>query len=601
MPELIFGTKSAAAAIQAVESVGRSARELKKTYAQTKDVFGQQGDAITKIYAKITAKQNEVKAQIREVEKAQKKGTMSVEDAVAKVKLLQDTYAKMTRAAATKIKSLQDAHSKLAQGGARDINQLKETWSKLHPKVQETKNSAGQFGTFLATKLGPAVAGVMSVHKALALVVSEFKELVALGDKAAASQSTNAEAVDRMIGNMPGTTPETQRRYISAVGAVASETAVPARFAYQGFGVASSASAGNYDAALDAVRVSAMVNRFSPHDIPTYAGPLTAFSNVTQSTDALANQGLLSWTGGRSRIDSPALQAANIPRALAGAVNLGANYREAAALYAAITTTADDRTGESSGTALQQLIGALRTLPGDGTMEERLSRIQGADRTEQLQFLSDLGGEERFRGAFEQLILNPESTIAQNVRSGLADIPSDIAGLRSFGQASLNRSANPFAATRNAEEILESGAAGLRSRQRPALSLAARESLREILQRTGGSGLGSDARILMRQLDGGGIVDLESAIEILESQRDFAATPRPSGGFVASGGVGAPGTAIGTRMVSDPESARALGEMINLLQQQLEEAQETNRALDGVTGAPARMGDAPAGLPVTTD
>jgi hypothetical protein len=313
------------------------------------------------------------------------------------------------------------------------------------------------------------------------------------------------------------------------------------------------------------------------------------------------NFGLLAKIGQLSRVSTPQQIAANAPKALIASGGFGATSQESAALYSTLTGFFDPE-GRAAATAQGQLAKQLFFFDDnlrkagrgadarqfDGmTMGERIEALQGNAELAKL-FLQGQQGPGGFPGAsFETqfvapirgLLMQPDSAAARSLRENMASIPDDRGLAALSAEAMSNFDLNTLNRMAESERAITSFRDQLRLRQPDVLSAEARAALIEARQNLGGTNIGARFQQLLQQAGDGNIglstSDVVSQLEA-EQQRLLQGRYRNLG----SAGVGAPGaTEFIPATVEDKANAKLLGDLLQVLNQQLEQQKETNRKL----------------------
>lgn len=238
---------------------------------------------------------------------------------------------------------------------------------KLQDKLKNAGRAAKKAGKETSTSFsGTAASGISKATKALSGYAAGFLTITAavgqankaltdfdeINKKAANKQVQLSNATDALRQNMLGMSNAIQEDVLKQIQEISKESGVGAVTVTQAVSQGLSATSGNVKLALDTVALAAQIQRSDPSALITAVGAQLDLAKVTGSDDPLVNQGFLSTVGLKGRVTDPKLQAANLPRGLAGASQVGATAEEAGAILATITEFMPDPLGARGSTAI---------------------------------------------------------------------------------------------------------------------------------------------------------------------------------------------------------------------------------------------------------
>lgn len=569
MPDLVFTSKGSAEALRQQTLINERASEMAQIYKDDARAARELETAVGRIFKSVKDPSKAFNEEMGKVLRNFKDGKINAEQYDKAIKRLETAY--------------KDANS---FGG------------KLRGTLQ---NMFGAENLKMLQNYALGFTGAGGLIAAVALLKSEYQAVIDLQDKATQTKLDISQARNLVIRNMLGESPATIQKTLAQTASLAGELKLPETVIAQALAEALSASGGQAKDAFAAVRLAGQFLPDQPSEVGQFAGSLIDLQKATGNADPRVNFGLLAKIGQLSRVATPQAIAQNAPKALIGATGFGATSQEAAALFSTLTSFFDPE-GRSAATAQGQLAKQLfffgdnlRKVGREGdasrldglTMGQRIAFLQQNPELANL-FLRGQEGPGGFAGAsFETqfvspirgLLLQPDSLAAQSLRQNMASIPDD-AGLAALsGQALSNFQLNPLNSQAQTERAIQSFRDNLRLRQPDVLSAEARASLLEVQQNLGGTNVGSRLQQLFAQAGDGSIgLSASDSVGILESERERLLKGRVS---VSSAGVGAPGiTSYSPATVEDKENAKLLGELIDVLKQQVEQAKETNRKLE---------------------
>jgi hypothetical protein len=415
-----------------------------------------------------------------------------------------------------------------------------------------------------ATAFGGVNAAMSAIQSISRTITAELREQLDLQDRAKAAQITLASARKGVLRNMAGATDTERQQTLASITGISTETGVEERFVANAFAQALSASGGNIQASMKAVKQASMFLADQPEEIAEYAGALLDLGKVTNRMtggkfDAEVAKGLLIKVGAMSRVVDPRMQAQNIAPALIGMQGLNATASEAAALFASISNAAADVKGAMTGTGTISFAEQLRgfgaeerkikgggTAPaiagwGEMTMGERIRYLQ-SNQDIASQFLDQLTLEKKVQVPFEQLLTDATSEAAKafaaNVQSfgGAEDFRKAARSVQeSYGLDPLERVAQIDRASKQAVDQLKTQ--NVIGGQLSAL----REGATEVLRESGYGKLATDISELSLKAEGlsGKRPGASRAIEMLRGRAKTLRAPTERvqrfGGFTTHG------------------------------------------------------------------
>lgn len=393
----------------------------------------------------------------------------------------------------------------------REITKLKAKAQQLQDKLRDVGGAGRKSGDELS-KLGNATAkafdtsGLMRMASFLApggmlvagaaLLRAEFEKIIRLQEQAAGAQLTLGSARKDIVRNLAGSSPADITAVLQAGSKIASRTGVEERFIASGLASALSASGGNIPGSMAAVEEAAKFLPDRPESIPEFAGSLLDLSKITGTMDARTNRGLLALVGSMSRVVDPARQAKNIPPALIGMRGVGATPQEAAALFATITESMADTTGEMSGTAAIQLGRQLEKffIPPTGpsvadTMGERIRFLQENPGHREA-FMKDASFEAKAFAPIRDLLRSSTTAVAESFARNQAKIPGTEELRRIADEQVMSFGLDPLESTARLSRVFAAGRdQSLVSQIASGRAGATRKGLRDLLETTGTSAI----------------------------------------------------------------------------------------------------------------
>lgn len=342
---------------------------------------------------------------------------------------------------------LMKAYQDLAGANARLEQQVQKLAGTMGNTAREGQKGLGSIRSFAQQGMSDVkglITQWVSLQGAIQLVSMELDDVAQKRERAMnAGVKTGSSQAD-IIRNLTGVTSETKAAFVKDTQAAFAAS----RFAdLDEFNRAAasglSASAGDREGTLNALRASAQLTRDKPQDLALLVGAALDIQKASGNKSAEENLGFLLQTGGQARQVDLRSQAVNIPSALISASNTVKGdrqqaTREGAALFAALGSQAGDVRGESTRTAVQSFTVQLRDFfekgvektvrghkfhvkPGEdpGTIEGRIAALQKDDKL-RAQFLDKASFERQFQVPVEQL-LNRGATDKQ-FRSSLSQI-----------------------------------------------------------------------------------------------------------------------------------------------------------------------------------
>lgn len=377
--------------------------------------------------------------------------------AVREATAIADKYATKEERVAAELKRLNTLKEKGVLSSKDYARAVEAEQKKLSETGEAADKSGGLIGG-LTDKMGGFVSGLASGAAVVALLKTEYDELIERQGRSRDANIGLAAAQSGAIDNLDQTmTPqafaERMRQVSKDLGMNERDLTVAASSALSAKG---DKTAGE---AIDAVVASAKLNRFAPDQLPAMSGSaldLGKHLNL-KPEEAL---GFLLGTQRTARTVSLKGVTENIAPGIIGGVNMGMQKENAAAVAASLSGTSVDPTGAQTGTTMSALFMQLREFGKNkeamGGQEldaqQVLKRLQ-ADPALRAQFLAgkEQGGfgatfERKMQSAVEQLLtpgtqgfkdyqnalntqrtLNPQQMFDQTVKAKESLAPIQIA------------------------------------------------------------------------------------------------------------------------------------------------------------------------------
>lgn len=596
MPDLVFATKGTAEVLRAQTQMNERAAELSRVYRDDARAARELEQAAGRIFKNAASPAKQFNEEMGRLLGNFKQGKINAQQYEKGVKRLEEVYQETNTVS----------------------GKLKANISNMF-----TGNALKQLSTFAA-----GFTGAGGVIAAIQLFKSEYQAAIDLINKAATTQMDVGAARNLVIRNLVGETPETIKATLGQTQALAAELNLPEQVISQAFADALSASGGKVPDALNATRLAGQFLADQPADMGEFAGSLIDLQKVTGSPDQRVNFGLLAKIAQLSRVSNAGRIALNAPRGLIGAAGFGFSGQEAAALYSTLTYASGDKLGATSANALIQLSQQLRDFAPASPDAEELLALRGkamfadpaspqgklaqeklraaeeqqaqaaafsqlstgaklralqADPALAKQFLANAHVESAAKAPIEGLLLDPRSAAAVSYRSNLASIPQGAGLTRMTDEAIANFRLNELEPVAATSRSLTSLRDQFRVAEQQNLGEEERAALKEILMRLGGSNVGTNLTGFLSQLSDGKLgVSVEETRNLLQAEQERLLRGKTS---LISNGPILPGTVHNTPATAeDRQNAKLLGDVIAVLNKQLEAQQETNRKLDREPG-----------------
>ncbi len=345
----------------------------------------------------------------------------------------------------------------------------------------------------LATSIGLVGGGAGILLGTVKLITSEMERQREIQKEAESKQITLNSARMDINRNMSGASRESLGSVFKSVAAMAKEENIDEKYLASAMASALSSSGGNVDASLKAVRKAAQFLADKPEEIADFAGSLLDVSDVTKTTDADINLGLVSAVGGLSRVKDARQQAVNIPKALVGIQGMDATAEGAAALFATLSNAGKDVMGASSGTAgislAEQLRGFFKDKKLDRPGQTMTQRIRALVKNKKLrdEFLEGASIEKQFLAPMEQLLSGQD--VYSKYESMLKKIPKG-EELKNLGQQAIsNRTVDPLEKVAATKRAYDSATGQLQTSNDDAVVATHREGLQKTMKAAGVPGL----------------------------------------------------------------------------------------------------------------
>ena len=267
-------------------------------------------------------------------------------------------------------RELEKSYEKIIRKNAKLMEQNQKLASQSRQGARQQKSGLDRS----AEGIAKVALGWVSVGAAIGLATKAFQDHIQTQAKAAQTQMSVGDAQRMALINL-GVVPAAEReRLTKGVRKISSATGVSARDLYLEASSALSASAGDLDATLGAVRQAA---RLAPQDAATrqaLSGAILDIGKITGDPSAKANLGLLAGVGQKARVVDPAKLGTNIVRGIVGVASRGDTAQEAGAFVAAITGAAADVKGAISSNAAINIAGQLEKAFPD--LEDTVARVK---------------------------------------------------------------------------------------------------------------------------------------------------------------------------------------------------------------------------------
>lgn len=463
------------------------------------------------------------------------------------------------------------------------------------------KEADATFGDAAVAKLLKYGAGFVGIRMAMAQLRREYENLLNIQKKSADAQISLASARRDIIRNMAGATEDQRVGVEGFVKTLARRARVSETTTAGAFAEAISAGGGitHLEDIKRSMSVAVPYMSDRPGNIPLMVGAIGDIGKVRRDPrDALANLGMMSLTGTLGRVVNPQLQAANIPRALTTAVTFGATPEQGGALFAALSSGANDPQGALTAQAEMGLTRSLeREMPRVGDFNQRLQAMRARSPRRIEKFLNEkmVGVRGTMRGAIRDILTNPNSPTWKYYEEFLPQF-GDAAKLHEIGANQLRAlsagQTQALAETKRAftsmeEQVLLTDLAG-------AEGSVSREGLGNVLRASGVSDIATKMRLIgFEATTGFGKKSSAArAADILEERAQVLEYPNRAPGWghvIPPTGMGMTAEVAREPTAHDLEMAELLREQVKLLRQIATHAKES---ADGKTGK--RIQAAPA-------
>lgn len=257
---------------------------------------------------------------------------------------------KFTSSDAEVVKAL-EAMTRKMQALREEARRLKDESKRSSESAKEGGDIASNALMGMTKKIGPAIAGYVSLQAAARLYAKEIENINERQDKAADAQTKAADAQIKLLRNLGRVSEEEQKKFISGLKTVAKETGQSEATIYSAASSAVSAQGGfSRDAVIQSTKQAARFVREDAGEMSTAAGGLLDIGKLTKSENAKQNLGFMIAMGEKSRVESPELMAKNLVPGMIGAAGYGGTPQEAAALVDALSVASADKVGAQSKT-----------------------------------------------------------------------------------------------------------------------------------------------------------------------------------------------------------------------------------------------------------
>lgn len=262
---------------------------------------------------------------------------------------------------------------KLHRDGYLTLDQLRRGRIALREEFRKSLQPASQMPTIIS-KVGQLAAAYLGVGAAVGQVSKAIQTNIELQEKSLEIADRVARSQQEGFKNLAGLstiekqTASTEAKRIAADG-------LPIDKVTEAIGSAFSAGGQmGLEKAIEAVEEAAKINRLTPDNLPFEAAAALDIAGATGSNDIAANLGFIKSVGKEARPSDPMKVSVNAAKAVQGAVNaLPGALREVEAerqraaitgggLFAALTKSGTDITGESASTAVTMFVNRMEEV-----------------------------------------------------------------------------------------------------------------------------------------------------------------------------------------------------------------------------------------------
>lgn len=604
--QLVNASKAAGAAdnqlaqqrLAALNPILAKQKELKAQQAElaqqlkdgkiTADQYKQSFDALAKESNGLTAKLNELQAQVREDTADMKKAATIIGESENKTQKYARAVAELDR--------LKSKGILTSQQHAQAIDAERAKMSD----VGEASTKSGGLISGLTDKMGGFVAGLASGAAVIRTIKEEYDALLERQGKsrdANISLAAEQEALLMNLGDASAKDVTGQIRQLSQSSGVKEENVTRA---------VNEAMAARADLdikdVLAAVETAAKVRKFAPSEL---AGLSSAVIDTQKQTglDTDSSMGFLMQLQAQSRTTSLKGLAENFTPAVGGVMNFGADRQTAGGILAALSHGMGDATGAQTGTSAIQLAKQLREFSGGQDIGKVIGDLQNNPELRQ-KFLGNASFEAKALPAIESLLSGgTQAKQFSQARSALSQDPR-----LALQQAIANRDlpaldlAAKDQALANLTDQQKLGDVG------GAESAISRDRLKEFRDQSGRWGMSSRAQGFVEDALNGGTQSAEQTVARMEAELSMLRSGSSDTTRALRGNAGLVGLAANLGGASllessnrnNPETQKLIAELEELVKLTREQIAATNGIKDananaahaGVVGARAAAGGA---------
>lgn len=241
----------------------------------------------------------------------------------------------------------------LSQQEAENHLKLLEKQNPELKKLAQNTNQVQSAGKAVFSEVAGMVTGFLTVTKAIDAVKVFLAEERERGKNSLANRQNLAEAQSELIQNVPNMSDEEINNLLGKTDAIAVKNKVDKKTIVQATAAAWSASGGDLEASLNAVDLSAGLNRLTPDEIPATAMRMLGVQKATGVESLPANLGILATTQETARPSDKSVVAENVAKiAAVSRANFAGPELEVAtqgaALWSHLTQVMDDAGGSES-------------------------------------------------------------------------------------------------------------------------------------------------------------------------------------------------------------------------------------------------------------
>lgn len=434
---------------------------------------------------------------------------------IDKIKTKQERYAETIE----KLNRLRDKGRISSSQHAAAVKQETDNLNAGTPQVETFGQSVAKMAAGWLTANAAMEAG----RAAVALLRDEYDRLIERQQKAADAQLSLAGAQENALANLDTSmSPEAflkrMRDESQNLGMSEKDLTTAAANALSAKGDKTASDA------IDAVVAAARFKRFGGAD--EQAGLAGTALDLGKAFNMTPEQslGFLAQAQGPSRVVSAKGMAENIAPGIMGAAQFGVSKEVAASIAAALSSTAVDVTGAKTQTTMSSLMEQLRSFGGSGSnVEETLALIQ-KDKSIRDEFLANASFEKQMIPAVEGLLTGGTQTYKefQNAQKVFGEMTPQQAYDRELAKKNVSVAMQTATLDQKMKANVEQQ---FLADPAAAQSAIIRENMASMRLALGESGLSSKVSGIIDDVSSGGTLDLNAAIESLQSQQRQLTAP----------------------------------------------------------------------------